>query len=336
MQEQYLSLTDAGKMAMIKAGAVICLAAMCLQSTWAQEQAPPKRVVERVKRPRFSQRDWDAVYFEDLFTQALVGERPATLGQARAPLASPSAASHANSDPGDQNISGAWSQLVSSQAIEDEIKKTHLELDSLVTTPQKFKTDNALIRRDLSLLSTMFAIVAEYDDTVRWKDEAETARDAFAQAAANAQTSSPEAFASASARRDMLAEMIRGEKLSQGTGATSAQMDWTHWADRVVLMNRLNTSFESRLKPWTSNPTEFSSHVDDILHEANIAAAIGHALVQDGLDDADDDNYRQFAAQMSQAARDIQAAVQENNYDAASSGVNRLGQACSNCHETYQ
>ena len=320
---------------MIKPACLIVLAiGFTAGAVCAQDKPQPKRLIERAKRPTFSERDWDGVYFENLFEQGLVGSRPADFGKSRAvkPTAEPAVSA---AEP--EKSGAGWSQLISSQAIEDEIKKTHLELDALITTPQNFKTENGKVRACFSRLSTWFGIIAEYDESVRWKAEAPAVRDAFAQAAANAQTSSDEAFANAKTERDQLAELIRGGKLSAGSAAAnSVEMNWSHWVDRVSLMTRLEMAFTERLKPWTSNQAEFAGHSEEVLHEANIVAAIGNTLTQDGLEDADDEDYTRHAHEMMAAAKALQEALQANQFDGASSAVNRIGQDCSNCHEAFR
>jgi len=41
-----------------------------------QDKTPKSPPVKRVKRPHFTERDWDGIYFENLFEEGLVGERP--------------------------------------------------------------------------------------------------------------------------------------------------------------------------------------------------------------------------------------------------------------------
>ncbi len=330
------SLTDVVEMAIIKPAWLIVLALGCVEgAVWGQDKPQPKRQIERAKRPTFNERDWDGVYFENLFDQGLVGSRPENFGRKIAP--SKPVALSANGDGEAAALGAGWSQWISGQALEDEVKKTHLELDALITTPQNFKTENGKIRECFSRLATWFGIIAEYDDSVRWKADATFARDAFAQAAANARTSSDEAFANAKSQRDQLAELIRGGKLSSNSSAaTSVEMNWTHWVDRVAMMTRLEAAFTERLKPWTSNAAEFAGHSEEVLHEANLVAAIGNTLLQVGLEDADDDEYMRHAREMTAAAKSLQEALQTNQFEAASSAVNRLGQACSNCHEAFR
>jgi hypothetical protein len=313
---------------------VFLLVAMLLgawvEASWAQ---PKPRVVERAKRPQFSERDWEGVYFQDLFREGLVGPRPQHFG-AKPPVAVAQPSNDNGPAPG--GAADSWSALISPGAIEDEIKRLHLELDPLVTTPQAFKTDNTKIRYLFHRLATLFAIISQYDETVRWKDDAPAVRDGLAQAAANARTSSEAAFANAKAQRDRLSELVRGGKWSEITEGSVAELDWPLWAERSAVMQRLEAGFDERLKPWTSSAAEFAQHPDEILHEAQMASALGRVLVQTGMPDAEDDEYMTQARQMSNAGLELRKALEASDWESASSAVNKIGQSCTNCHESYR
>ena len=56
---------------------VTCIVSGAVASTVMQERKTKK--VTRIKRPTFTQRDWDGIYFENLFEEGLVGDRPKQL-----------------------------------------------------------------------------------------------------------------------------------------------------------------------------------------------------------------------------------------------------------------
>jgi hypothetical protein len=296
------------------------------------QETPPRRV-ERANRPQFNPSDWEGVYFPDLFREGLVGARPPTLGR-------PSPAAVVPDEPkpnAEAAPSGVlWADVISAQALEDEIKKGSLALSAAITTPQAFKTAHGAVRESLFVLSTAFGIVSEYEEDVRWKAEAPAVLAGLARAAANARTNSDEAFASARLHSEQLAELIRGGKLDGTAESPPEGRTWNAWTDRISLMKRLEIAFEERLKPWTSNEQEFGSRIEEISHEANWVAAIGRVLCQPTLDDAEESEYVADAQAMSAAAKAVRDALQNNNYEAASGAVNRLGQACSDCHEAYR
>ena len=64
-------------------------------------------------------------------------------------------------------------------------------------------------------------------------------------------------------------------------------------------------------------------------------AAISEALVKEGMDEAEEDDYVAYAKSMQQAASQIVAAIKNQDFEAASDALNVVEQTCSNCHEEW-
>ncbi len=298
-------------------------------SSWGQaDQKPP--VVERARRPVFSPRDWDGIYFQNLFAEGLVGSRPEKFGK---PATTPADSVAAPELPA--SAGGAWSSLITGAVIEDEIKALQGELDQAVTTPTKFKSENAKVRRVLTQLATLFAIIAEYDGDVRWKDTAVDARTAFARAAAAARTTTDAAYQTAKSQKENLNELIRGGKFAPPSGGEELA-GWTSWANRSEVMDRLELGFTERLRPWTSSESEFQANLDQVVHEVSLIGALAQILTQTGMDDADDAAYTEHAQTMKAAAIELRKAALTPTYVGIAAAADRIGQACSNCHEAYR
>ena len=65
-------------------------------------------------------------------------------------------------------------------------------------------------------------------------------------------------------------------------------------------------------------------------------ATLGNDLWQDGMEDADNNEYKGFAIQMKTAALEIVDAAKLDNYDKARAAVGNISQACSKCHEGFR
>jgi len=137
-----------------------------------QEKATQAPTVKRVKRPQFTERDWDGIYFENLFEEGLVGDRPerAQPGQLAGSTSVEETAEEA------QDATFAWSKHISAGTIENEVKAIQNQLSLDVTTPVKFKSEYAKSHQSFSILSMVFGIVREYDGEVRWKKYAPVAQ----------------------------------------------------------------------------------------------------------------------------------------------------------------
>jgi hypothetical protein len=299
----------------------------------AQTKAP--KTYKRAQPPKFAKTD---PFFTDAFKEALVGSRPADLGAPATVVRSP-APSPPTPDPRlpTPSPSGAgWSRVISAATIEDAIKSLKLQTDKQITTASDFAgKGHKLARRDYTLLATLFAIAAEYDADVRWKKDAPAARDAFARSAANFKVGTPQAFAEAKARKDELGELVSGSSPFAGKEA-DAKTDWSKVAGRGPLMQYLETAWEPRLKAALADKSKFTASGEQITRDAEMFAAIGEVLTKEGMEDADDAEYKAFAAKLRDGAQQILDAVKQKNYDQAATGSTAISRACTECHENYR
>ncbi len=293
-----------------------------------QETTQKAPAVKRVKRPQFSERDWDGIYFEDLFKEGLVGDRPQ-------PGTSDQVTGVGPTDNQEQaNATFTWSKYISASTIEDEVKAIQNQLNVDVTTPVKFKSEYAKSHQSFSVLSMMFGIIREYDDEVRWKKFAPVAQASFERAAANSRVGTVQAYESCKRRSEDLREMVRGGNFG-GTDKPAAELDWSVVIDRNPIMHRLETS-RKKLKELTANKGEFSRETSKVFHESQMVAAMAETLQRENMPEYDEDGYVDYAKQLSTAASQTAEACKTQDYDAASKAINLIGQSCSNCHDEWK
>ena len=312
------------------------IVASIVTGTFAATVWQERRVkkVNRVKRPNFTQRDWDGIYFENLLEEGLVGNRPEASVPGAAPK-SPDVNPAGSANP--EMVTGefAWSKVISRTTIEDEVKRMQQLLAQDITTPVKFKSDYAKVRQSFSVLSLTFAIAREYDQDVRWqKFAADYAQNTFGRAAANARVGTIQAYESCKRRKDELDELVRGGNLVADEPAPD-ELDWSQVVDRTPLMERLSES-RKRLKQLTANQGEFTREMATVLHESEMIAAIALVLTRNNMNDADDEGYVAFAMSMNRAAIQIVAACKTQDYESASIAANRVIQSCDDCHAEWQ
>ncbi|MFO0883597.1 MAG: hypothetical protein U0894_05315 [Pirellulales bacterium] len=253
-------------------------------SAWAQTKGGKR--VRRVQLPKLAT-DTD-VFFNDAFKEALVGERPADLGKSAAVVKSNPGGNAgtpaATSGGGGQARAGRL--IISSQAIEDEIKALKLKVDAAITTPSEFKGKGyRLVRRDFSMLAMLFAITGEYEGDVRWKKSAPGARDTFARTAANAKVGTDQVFAEAKLRKTELADLVGGSDPFGGKEA-EVKATWNTVCDRAPLMQYLEDVYEPSLKPNLNDEPVHGQHRQSSA-EAEVFAAIAAAISKEGMEDAD-------------------------------------------------
>ena len=274
----------------------------------------------RAKRPDWSSTPGTEVFFDDAFAEALRGTPPA----AESVAATVSAATSAN-----------WSPWLPAEIIEDEVKSLYRELLHTVHTRAEYRrTDPRSIQRNLAMLAAWFAVIEEYDAEIRWKSSASAARQRFIAFVAR----SPESFANAydevvSAVAD-LQELLSGGQLSQED--TAEPTTWPQVANRALIMQRWDTAASERLASSLANAAAFDRASDAIRHEAGVLSGLAEVLLQDGMDEAREEEYRGFVRGLQQAASRLTEATVERDFAKAEAAHIDVHRACDQCHETYR
>ncbi len=311
----------------------------------ARLAGPPRNKHPRAVWPRFDRAEVERVFFSDLRPH-LVGSRPKSATplaaeaspsvDASGTMASDTLASGTTVAGGAEGRSASWSAIISSATLEDEIKALKMDLDRVVTTPAEFAgRGHQAARLDFSLLTVLFAIIGQYDADVRWKENAVAARQLFGRVSANLQAGGAiQVYNESKLRRQDLDDLIRGEKLPPVAGSPAS--DWEGLVDRSVLMQWLETRGEANLKQWTTDSAAFRANQSGLRHEAELVAALGAVLQAAGMDDADDDQYRGFAALLQQGGVQMAAAARTQNIEAAHQALAQIRRSCRECHDNFR
>lgn len=328
---------------MNRVGAMLALLAAA--ASWAEVSSAAPLRIERTKpsekvraRPPAA---WDkateGAFFDDAFA-TLEGERPnfaATASGVRA-VAGAGGATAAQSQAGVSAGGGfKWSGLVSPDTLADEIKDMKARVAGAVASVSDFKGggyDDA--RVGFSTIALAFAVIAEHDGDVRWKKDAEQARDLFARVGVNCKVGTNQSFAEAKARVDDLGTLLDGSPI-EATAEREDDFKWSQVAGRPPLMSRLETADEL-VAAATASKDDFTKQAEKLLHEAEIVAAIGEVIQRPDYEYHDDDTYRGHAAAMRDAALKARDAALKGDYDAARAAVGALKKACDACHGDYR
>src|SRR5436305_6681642 len=163
---------------------------------------------------------WDQRTLDKFFTDAratLEGDRPNfNSGVATSKTSSTDNPSSGTPDSTPLGPTGefAWSKLISPESLQDEIKSYQNLVKDDVKSPSAFKGEGfKRARRNFSMLAVAFAVIAEYDGDVRWKNQALAARDIFARTGVNCKVATDQSFSDTKARADDLIALIRGDTL---------------------------------------------------------------------------------------------------------------------------
>jgi hypothetical protein len=325
----------------------LCLSvvAIVVSASWsvvAQQPGSKKPAIAKpagLKPQRAKPPVWDGrskgAFFEDA-KSALVGERP-NYGSG------PAAGTTDVPMPGDSSSGSdappagvfAWSKIISPEVIEDEVKTIAKGVNESVVNPQQYAGGGYKVGQDhFSMLAVLFAIIGEYDGDVRWKRNAIPAREEFAAAGFGSRVGSIQAFNQAKLAKEDLANMIGGQTIQGKDGEAKAA--WGKVAYRPPLMRRLKIAQEEKLNGWTASAGEFKKHNAEILHEAQLLAALAEVISRDGFEYADDDTYVGHCKDLKKAALDVVDAVKQNNADNARKAMGAVAKTCTACHDGYR
>ncbi|HMO86233.1 MAG TPA: hypothetical protein PKC18_15070, partial [Lacipirellulaceae bacterium] len=196
----------------------------------------------------------DDVFFEDA-RASLAGERESD----------PAAAQGDEDQVGDDDAPD-WSAIITGDALADEVKRLALSLDEPLASQATFGAGGHVRCRDtFSLLSILFAVVAEHEEQPRWHADAPAVRDALADAAAACRAGDNQAYAAALAQRQQLDDLIRGARIA---GPASPLGRWSELSERGPLMRRLQLAVDERIGPALTDLRTFNRSVEHLDHES--------------------------------------------------------------------
>ena len=299
--------------------------------SWVHAQKTARKP-ERATPPKFQANEFSGVFFPDPIAH-LQGNAPSAGEMASKSNETSNARSNGSEMEPAAAGNDVWKQLISGPTIEDLVKESKARVDGMITTPAKFAGGGyAEARREFTLLGSLMAIISQYPDDIRWKTSAPYARSVFARMAANCKVGTQQVFNEAKLRQQDLSELLKGSKLNGNAEETT----WADTSDRGPAMQILEWSLRENLAPNTNSEDTFNNNLEEVTKYAELVAAYGQILQQEGMTDSDDETYVQYAGAMVTAARDVLKGVRSKDAESARTAVARIDQSCNKCHETYR
>jgi hypothetical protein len=170
-----------------------------------------------------------------------------------------------------------WSEIISRETLEDEVKKVKLALDKDVTRPATFSRGGyKSARRHFSELAVLFGIIHQYDKMIRWQFEANDASQRFARTAGNCKVGTIQSFNEAKQRREDLSILVRGDRLAKVRRVEDRK--WDDLVDRSPLMQRMERVLSDELSVQLADAKLFAKNSDNVRHSAELIAAIAKLL----------------------------------------------------------
>ncbi|MBL9123921.1 MAG: cytochrome c [Planctomycetaceae bacterium] len=295
----------------------------------------PRRELPTAPRPD----QWDtatrAAFFADATRHLGPGEPRAA--HVTPPAGAPEDQAGAAPAGADAPTGVRWSQLISRETLEDEVKQLSTAIAQEVRSPGAFRAGGSQqARLHFTLLAALFEVIGQYDGEVRWQGSAAAWAELFARAGRNCQAASDAAFNEARARSADLAELVRGGDVELPAASRATTEPSAAVMDRRPLMSRLELAQQERLGPWTANAAQFQRQQAEVQHEAELLAALAALLPREGFEFAHDEGFRARADELQAAAAALRKAAGEARYPEARSAVGAIQQSCEKCHADYR
>jgi len=273
-------------------------------------------------RPPSFSREQQEVFFPNALEQ---------LGPRRERAATPTA----NNVAAEAN-SANWSRLISSEALEDEIKRQQLLLAQDVKDPGKFRGSGYRNARSrLSWLAALMAVNSAYGESVRWQHEAAALCLKLSAAANACKTPDARAQRLASESAKDVADLVHGTFAARPS-QPPALPAWSEICPRAELMKRLDEAHRHGLEPGTAQDRQFRKDAVHLAHEAQVVALLADLIARDGYEHSDDESYRELASAMREAALSLRSAAEQKDFEGARRAVLAIGRSCTDCHEGFR
>lgn len=305
------------------------LAALLYADARAQARQPP-----RARRPDWSKTDTKDVFFDDAVEEALQGERPS------APKADDGTDGTVQPGPGSatQNSkkTSVWERLVTAEALEGEIKAQSIVFRSAVMNQAHFAREGATAAEEsLMIVAIGFSVVADFQEDVRWKDNAAAMRNELGRAVIALSATDVEAnirFDAAVAARAIIQETLNGSRIT----SASPPLARSDFADRHAIMTRLEIALEQRLAPALANARSFAADAEMVNHESQWIALLATVLGEADMPDAEADDYQGWLADLTRTAGRLRQAVSTKDLPIAREAFAAAQRACAACHDNYR
>ena len=299
----------------------------------AREGRSALQPIRRAKPPASV---WDRtatkIFVDDAFAE-LDGERPDFVAASKPSATAGASQSGAATSPAAGGFK--WSALASEDTLTDEIKDMKAVLAGVVASQSDFKGggyDKA--REAFSAVALAFGVIAAYDQEIRWKKDAETARDLFARVGSNCKVGTDQSFNESKLRVVDLESLLDGNSPASRADRED-DFRWSQVAGRPALMSRLEAA-DATLAAAGASKADFDKAMERVVRDAEIVALIGEVIQQADYEFYDDDTYRGYASAMRDAALRVRDAAKKKEYETARAALGELTKSCDSCHGDYR
>lgn len=314
-------------------------------ATTAKQDSPSETVDRGLARTDPDGRKWIGdipydVWFDDPL--AVVTDESAVAGgaanqPAAEPGPEPSASASTSKTPATPIATPAdraWSELISIQVLDDEVKAARNTLNEYLQSVGRFNQNLDQIRVRAAVLAALGEVAAQHQEQTAWTGNARYVRDLGAKIEEQAQERGRTAFDAARLPFDQLLDLL-GAGRPTGLAEPNPQAEFAERADRGSLMKRMDEAYKW-LRQNKATEADFGNDPEDAVHEAAVLAALSAVIGTEGYTSADEPEYRKHVEELVAGSSQMTAAVQNGNFAQFSEALSRVDKKCNECHREYR
>jgi hypothetical protein len=263
----------------------------------------------------------ESVFFDDA-REALSGEPP-TQGSAVRPDIVGAESAHPER--------AVWRELIAVSSLESAVKAAGNRIAQSVQQPARFKAGlHNDCRRDLTLLGTLFEVIAAYPDDIKWKSMAAQTSQLCLSIAESCAEGSDESLEQTTRALVALEELLRGQ-LQNDILPTEPLVP-----EFAPLMQFMEFVTEEQLPASLSKQAQFRRGAVSISEKAQLLAMLSQVIRREEYGYADDETYQAHADRLRDAAKELNDAAGAADFQKAVQAAASIQKSCAACHADFR
>lgn len=225
-----------------------------------------------------------------------------------------------------------WQEVIEAEVLTTEVKRIVFNLAAINKNAAQFqaaKHNDA--RRELTMLATLFRVIREYPEDVRWQSSAAEMERRCLQTAESCTVGSAGSLAAVQETHTLLAELLRGQAVE-----VSDMEGESGFPEFAPLMQRMEIALEKNLPLLLTKDREFRKRSLDVAHEAQLLAMLSQVIRREEFGFADDETYQNHADGLRESANIVRAAANTQDFVKAVQAAAAISRSCANCHADYR
>ncbi len=225
-----------------------------------------------------------------------------------------------------------WKNMLSIDQLQAETKRVRNHLTVALQSAGTYNGHYKELQVDGAVMAALANIVAEYPADVTWKPNARFVRDYGLQLSEAAKALGKEAYEKSQTASEKMIAVLDGNAPSDDDVAK--QRPFAEVAHRAGVMKRIEKASEW-MRTNIATESKFKSELEQIQTEATMIATLGTVVTDLSYDSASEDDYKGWAKNLIDGAREAAQSTQEQAFPKFQSAINKINKACQDCHASY-